>query len=228
MYRCVFFRKPLLLVAVFLLNGVEGKAEINIVPENQRVLLISSQQRAGLKVDDQELPQLIEKSAQALCSHIGKNLIRITPAALSASELEQFSRDKAYKASYPSLTPGGVVFEPGTFSLYEYPIEVPLLIRAEQGCYVSSGIFFAAGGLMTFLMAFPIEGQMDPTATLVTGCIAAGGTFLSAVGGGLVRLYRTCKTTSKQPLEDLENQDHQEPAGPTYALPALASEIWCN
>lgn len=223
-----------LFLAVFavLYFSSESFAEINLVPPGKRVLLMSSQRRSEFKLDAPELPQLQEEEARKICASAGKTFVRSTPAELSPEELLKIYESKTYPASIASTVSGGVVFEDGAFKLYKFLDETPtpLSQKIEIGSWISTGFFGLGGGMITLVSL--ISGA-DAQALIIMGSISAGCTVASAATAAGARIYRKCGSRPKAEGENFQNfVDVENPAEikqeEVFALPALASEIWCD
>jgi hypothetical protein len=212
----------------------ETQAEMNLVPEGKRVLLMSSQRRATFKADDTSVTELQQQTAQQICSWAGKKLVRTTTVEITGEELDKLCTSKTYSASLArQVTNEGVQFEDATLVLHEYPITIPTPTsqKVEIGAWISTGVFAIGGGLVTLITLIGSGPPPDLTAVMVTGIIAGSGAAASAIVGGATHIYRKYNDRPPKefaPFSDVENPLEAVAKIETFALPTLVSEIWCD
>jgi hypothetical protein len=231
----------LLMTAILICFYTWGaQAKENLVPPNKQVVLISSEEISKLSmVDHNEIQAMARKKAQGLCADVDKDLVNIIYKEFPTQDLEALYRCEKYDGlDYNAKTHEfcerqyflvkHLIFkrdrEAASQSQGEQEAQYHLLETEEKtvtrsilgvGC-----LFLTTVASITTAIAFTTHGQED--SALIAWSIAGGSLLSAAIGAWASCLYDKCKTSNS-----IEETALPPPKIP-YALPVLASEIWCE
>lgn len=223
------------IVVAFLMLALRLSAEINVVPTGKNILLLSSKQIATQL--PQEIREQVMESLHNTCLRHGMSFVRFKQIGISNDEITR----GFYIASRQDPLTNDLVWHEKRFKLVHYQPQLEEIHRLKKmegyGYKLTGGLLFILGGATGGLSPFaPKE------ISLIMGAFSLSLSLWStAVALSARRQWQDLNDRcpiDEEPayifLQDdgivaLEVETNQPPPKkPQYALPILASELWCQ